>query len=84
MDNIFEYGCYKVGLKRPIICKSCSDVISLRLSEDEKCLTKTTYNLEELRDLESKLVLITGSNAENRKKVELFVNVRYFFQVVSR
>ncbi len=77
MDNIFEYGCYKVGSKGPVINKSHNDVICLRLKDTgtEKCFTRTFYNLEELRDLESKLVLITGSNAENRKKVELFVNV---------
>ena len=78
MNNIFEYGCYKVGTRRPIICKSHSEVISLSLKEREKRLTKRNYNLDELRDLESKLVLITGSKAENRAKVDLFLDVSTF------
>ena len=79
MDNIFEYGCYFVGVKQPFIAKNHFDLINLYLKEkvnDVKHLAKKSYNLEELRDLESKLVLITGNNAENRKKVELFINVR--------
>ena len=78
MDNIFEYGCYNVGIKQPFIAKNHSDLVSLHLKErinDVKHLAKKSYNLEELRDLESKLVLITGNNADNRKKVELFINV---------
>ena len=82
MDNIFECGCYIVGVKESmsVAGKSLKDVIQLQLKEKniEKCLTKKKYNLEELRDLESKLVLITGSNAENRNKVDLFINVREF------
>ena len=79
MNNIFEYGCYRVGGKRAtcMLSSKLSDMISLHFKgkDIENRLTKTNYNLEELRDLESKLVLITGSNAENRKKVELFINV---------
>lgn len=62
-----------------MICKSHNEVISLTLKEkkekSEKRLTKLKFNLEDLRDLESKLVLITGRNAENRKMVDLFVDV---------
>ena len=80
MDNIFECGCYVVGEKQSISVagKSLKDVIQLYLKEKniKKRLTKNRYNLDELRDLESKLVLITGSNAENRNKVDLFINVR--------
>lgn len=83
MDNIFQYGCYRVGTKRPIICQTYNQVISLSLKEvmkTEKHYVKKNYNLEELRDLESKLVLITGSNADNRKKVDLFLNVSKVFR----
>ena len=79
MDNIFECGCYLVGGKQPmsVAGKILNDVIQLQLKEKniEKCLAKNKYSLEELRDLESKLVLITGKKAENRNKVDLFVNV---------
>lgn len=76
MNNIFECGCYKIGIRQPVICKSHNQVISLTLKEtSEKRLAKKRYNLEELRDLESKLVLITGRNADNRKTVDLFLDV---------
>ncbi len=77
MNNIFDYGCYRVGNRTNVICKTHSEVISLSLSErrSKKHFMKVMYNLEDLRDLESKLVLITGSKAENRAKVDLFQNV---------
>ena len=79
MNNIFDCGCYRIGVKKSVICKSHNEVISLTLKENkgrsEKRLAKKKYSLEELRDLESKLVLITGRNAENRKMVDLFLNV---------
>ena len=78
MNNIFDYGCYRVGSRKNVICKTHSEVISLSLNErrSKKRLTKISYNLEDLRDLESKLVLITGSKAENRAKVDLFQDVK--------
>ena len=77
MNNIFHYGCYKIGSNRAQICHSYHEVIRLSLKEKErqKRLTKKNYNLEELRDLESKLVLITGSRAENREHVDIFIDV---------
>ncbi len=79
MNNIFECGCYRIGRKQREIYKSHNEVISLTLKENkeksEKRLAKKKYNLEELRDLESKLVLITGRNANNRKMVDLFLDV---------
>ena len=54
------------------------DVIEMKLEEQEKRLPKLKYTLDELRDLESKLVLITSNNAENRKEVDLFLKVSHF------
>lgn len=78
MNDIFKYGCYKLGSARSHICHNYHDVVHLLLKESDKLLTKKSYNLEELRDLESKLVLITGSNAENRAKVDTFIDVRNY------
>ena len=75
MENIFKYGCYIIGTKETIVCKNYNEVISLSLEAKSKCHIKKEYILEELRDLESKLVLITGSKAENRAQVDHFVNV---------
>lgn len=74
MKSIFQYGCYTVGSTRAKICRSYYEVICLSLKET-KHLTKRKFNLEELCDLESKLVLITGSKAENRAHVDTFIDV---------
>ena len=81
MNNIFEFGCYKVGTKKSVVCQNYSEVIHLSLKERGKRLAKKSYNLEELRDLESKLVLITGSKAEYRAQVDLFVDVSVLIYV---
>ena len=76
MRNILKYGCYEVG--STVQSKQVHDVhdlISLKLSIKDKQLNKTSYSLDELRDLESKLVLITGSKAENRTEVDHYLNV---------
>lgn len=74
MNNIFKYGCYFIGSTRPRICQSYHEVIRLSMKKT-KHLTKRNITLEELRDLESKLVLITGSKAEYRAKVDTFIDV---------
>lgn len=79
MNNIFQYGCYIVGSDKSKICKEYHQVIHLSLQERQKRLTKKNYTLEELRDLESKLVLITGSNAKNRAHVDTFIDVSFYY-----
>ena len=81
MNSVLKYGCYLIGSSTPRICQSPHEVIRLELQEREQRLIKKRYNLEELRDLESKLVLITGSKAENRALVDLFLDVRRIYQL---
>lgn len=76
MRNILKYGHFIVGTT--LQSKLVHDVyhlVSLKLIPRDKYLRKTSYNLDELRDLESKLVLITGSKAENRTEVDHYLNV---------
>ena len=73
MRNILKYGCYQIGTTKPV--HTIHDLISLKLTVKDRNFHKTSYNLEELRDLESKLVLTTGSNAEIRTEVDHFFNV---------
>ena len=82
MNSIFQYGCYSVGSAKAQICQNYHEVIQLTLQEKDKRLTKKRYTLEELRDLESKLVLITGSKVENRAQVETFIDVRWKYQIL--
>ena len=75
MDNILAYGCYHVGPKKALSTShSIHDIIHLTLTKRDKSLTKNYYSLNELRDLESKLALIVGKNAENRTEVGLFTH----------
>ena len=75
MEDILKYGCYQIGSTSGQTFQSIHDLINLRLKETKKQLPKIRYSLDDLRDLESKLVLITGSKAENRKSVDKFLNV---------
>ena len=82
MRNILMYGHFIIGTTlQSNVVYDIYHLISLKLVPRDKPLTKTSYNLEELRDLESKLVLITGSKAENRTEVDHYLNVSEFYAV---
>ena len=72
MRNILTNGWYRVGSKCMQAVHSIHDIIQVKTG---KQLPQTNFSLDDLRDLESKLVLITGSKAENRKEVDQFLNV---------
>lgn len=75
MRNILTYGCYNIGSKSTQTAHTIHEMVHLKLENTGKQLSKTNFSLDDLRDLESKLVLITGSKAENRKEVDQFLNV---------
>ena len=75
MKSILTYGRYRVGSKSTQTVHSIHDILHLKLESTGKQLTQSNFSLDDLRDLESKLVLITGSKAENRKEVYQFLNV---------
>ena len=76
METIQRCGRYTIAGNKDVAMHSVHDVIQLTLQpQTGEKLVKTSYNLDELRDLESKLVLITGSKAENRAAVEQFLDV---------
>ena len=75
MNNILKHGLYRVGSLSCTPLKDFHDVICVILNTSDKRVTKRMYSFSELQDLESKLVLITGSKAQNRKEVDLFLDV---------
>ena len=78
MRNINQYGRYEIGSLKKGILFGRSETIDLRLMHSgEKKIAKLQYTLNELRDLESKLVLITGRESKERKEVDLFLNVSF-------
>ena len=68
MNNIYRYGSYI------IVHTSQSQVIHLKLNDvEDKKLIKTSYSLDDLSDLESILVLITGRDSRVADEVQLFL-----------
>ena len=77
MNNILKYGVYRIGSNSSSVVKKLQDIITLRLNTSDRKITKCHYSFVELQDLESKLVLITGSKAKNRNEVDLFLDVSF-------
>ena len=84
MRNILMCGYFLIGtvsLIRP--AHSLHDLVSLELKSENKKIDKQTYTIEELRDLESRLVLITGSKVENRTEVDHYLDVSSFIKILQ-
>ena len=74
MKNINEYGYYTIGTNAQVVETQLASVIKLRLDTSGRSVQQSSYSLDELRDLESKLVLITGKDSME-KEVYQFINV---------
>ena len=71
MTNILKYGTYRVDFKGD--AQTVHDLVSVVLHQQDQL--KGKYTLDELRDLESRLVLICGSEAKSRAEVDHYLNV---------
>lgn len=74
IDNIKKYGYYTVGSGAEEASTMLSQLIQLDLIKQDKSLAQQKYTLDELKDLRSKLVLITGDSEESAD-VDHFLNV---------
>ena len=81
MRNVLRYGIYQVSVtSQSKLPQNIHDVIFVKLTPPkDKLLTKTFYNLDELHDLESKLLAITGSRSAKRTEVDHYLNVSAIF-----
>ena len=76
MNNITKYGTYTVRSHgKPGAQLKPSELIKMHLEQRDEPLAQLKYSLDELRDLESKLVLITGRESEERANVDHFLKV---------
>ena len=75
MKNINECGSYTIGVNAKVVETQLANVIKLRLSTSGRSVQQSSYTLDELRDLESKLVLITGRDSKEKGDVYHFINV---------
>lgn len=71
MNMCFQHGEYKVGESGSSIFTKVNDIVVLTVEAEHA----RKYTLDELKDLESKLVLITGSRDDRRKQVDGFLDV---------
>ena len=78
MNNIYRYGSYTIGSCMKGVHTNQSQVIRLELTETDKSLPKKNYSLDDLSDLESKLVLITGRDSSEADEVQVFLQVCVF------
>ena len=76
VDNIKKYGYYTIGSSAEVASAIPSELIQLDLMKKDKSLARQKYTLDELKDLRSKLVLITG-DSEERTDVDHFLSVSF-------
>lgn len=71
--DIIQFGEYKISSSEAMPLLSIGDAIKLKIHRQNA--VKKEYSLDDLRDLESKLVLITGKHTTEKAKTERFLNV---------
>ena len=78
MRKIYSFGQYSVGSAEKKVSTSIAEVIHLTIegTKETKSISKFHYTLDDLRDLESKLALITGRDVQERNEIDLFLKVR--------
>jgi len=84
MRNILKYGIYRIGATSSVAkINSIHDLINMTLDSQRAGakVYKKEYSLDELRDLESKLVLICGNKTDSKSEVDHFLNVRLSISV---
>ena len=67
MKNINNYGCYIVGCHAEMPCSKLSDIVQMDLQKCPMTLPQQKYTIDELKHLESKLVLIMGNKSDDKE-----------------
>ena len=75
IKNIYQYGSYTIRCRRGAYTSQSQVIIHLDLNNPEKSLPKNSYTLNDLCDLESKLVLITSHESTEDNEVQVFLQV---------
>ena len=87
LENIQLCGQYSVGVAADFPFHSSQlriqDVVQLCISAGDRPAVTKHYSLDELRDLESRLILVTSCDAMNRNKVDKFIHVRSIYYDIT-
>ena len=75
VNDINKWGKYKISSSEKMSLLYIGDAIHLKIHRLNP--VKQEYSLDDLRDLESKLVLITGKDAAGKAETDKFLNVCY-------
>ena len=73
VNDINQWGEYRISSCEEISLLYIGDAIKLKIYRPNA--VKQEYSLDDLRDLESKLVLITGKHAAGKVETDKFLNV---------
>ena len=73
VKDINTYGAYTICCEGRKILQSIESAISLKIIR--VTAAKKVYSFNDLRDLESKLVLIRGRNTQGGAEIDNFLNV---------
>ena len=87
LENIQLCGQYSVGVAADFPYHSSQlhiqDVVHLCISTGDRPVVAKHYSLDELRNLESRLILVTSCDDMNRNKVDLFIHVRSIYNDIT-
>ena len=73
VNDVNEWGEYIICSSEQLSLSDIGDAIKLKILRSQA--VKTEYSLDDLRDLESKLVLITGKQTAGKSEADKFLNV---------
>ena len=73
VNDINQYGEYTVSSCEELPLLYTGDAIKLKIHRPNA--VKQEYSLDDLHDLESKLILITGKHAAGKVETDKFLNV---------
>ena len=76
MEDINHYGAYTICCEGKRLLQSIEGTISLKIMRVKAA--KKVYTFNDLRDLESKLVLIRGRSTKGGAEIDRFLDVSIY------
>ena len=81
MNDVNQWGEYKISSTEDMPLLFIGNAIKLKIHRLNA--VKKEYSLDDLRDLESKLVLITGKHAAGKVEIDKFLNVCIYIYICT-
>jgi len=81
VEDIYSYGAYTISCNEQKASQSIERAVLLKISRVKAA--KKEYSFNDLRDLESKLVLIRGRSTKGAAEMDRFLNVSFRIFVIK-